>query len=307
MSEEEVHEAVAGALRSLGETVHWRQLPRALHQHKCARFKAFVNVWPTRGTVLVQGGEAPALEKVLKELLGEEPNLHTEPNPEPSIEQDAWHLFVDGSCPANRQVGKTTAAGWGVAVYQQQSGERSIFAELFGPVVTDLASPLSLGATCGSNNTGELSAMAEACLWLLDQSLLYPAVLHYDSEYAANIALGRNKAHKNVELAEKLQMLLAQVQAQRRVRLCHVKGHSGCPGNEHADQLAATGARGSFSCPRWARHMAAEQAAQPPEVCPIFENLGRGPLDSAKRRPPTPATGGFAKKLRGPVEVILLD
>ena len=41
-------------------------------------------------------------------------------------------------------------------------------------------------------------------------------------------------------------------------------------------------------------------------VQPSF-SVSPGPLDSAKRRPPTPATGGFAKKLRGPVEVILLD
>ncbi|CAK9058747.1 unnamed protein product [Durusdinium trenchii] len=285
-------EQVEQALRSLGETPIWSSLPRALRQHKCVNFKAFVNVWPG-GTVLVQGGEAPKLEQALKERLGEaiedrEPQAEGGP---------AWHLFVDGSCPVNKLAGKVpTAAGWGIAVYRFDQRPAEIFVELFGPVVTEAVSPLSLGAMCGSNNTGELSAMAEALLWLRDEcpEERTPAVLHYDSEYVANIVLGRNRAHKNVELAQKLQGLYAEVQASRPVRLSHVKGHSGCAGNERADQLAAQGTEGRFSLQskRWAKHAeAAEAAGLANKACVITVKVEKG------RRPPTPATGR-AKKAR---------
>lgn len=72
-----------------------------------------MNIWPSRGTVLVQGGDAPRLERELKLLLGEKVE-HMEPLPD-----CAWQLFVDGSCPANKLAGKmSTAAGWGVAIFQ---------------------------------------------------------------------------------------------------------------------------------------------------------------------------------------------
>ncbi|CAK9017734.1 Ribonuclease H (RNase H) [Durusdinium trenchii] len=276
-------EQVEQALRSLGETPIWSSLPRALRQHKCVNFKAFVNVWPG-GTVLVQGGEAPKLEQALKERLGEaiedrEPQAEGGP---------AWHLFVDGSCPVNKLAGKVpTAAGWGIAVYRFDQRPAEIFVELFGPVVTEAVSPLSLGAMCGSNNTGELSAMAEDA----SRAALR---LRVSRLYVANIVLGRNRAHKNVELAQKLQGLYAEVQASRPVRLSHVKGHSGCAGNERADQLAAQGTEGRFSLQskRWAKHAeAAEAAGLANKACVITVKVEKG------RRPPTPATGR-AKKAR---------
>jgi ribonuclease HI len=128
--------------------------------------------------------------------------------------------------------------------------------ELYGPVVIDGSSPLSLGAEVGSNNTGELSAIGEALLWLRDEAPLpwsAPAVIHYDSEYAANIATRRNTAHKNQALAATVQALLDEVRAQRSLELSHVKGHSGVLGNELADRLASKGAEGhhSSSSKRW--------------------------------------------------------
>ena len=56
------------------------------------------------------------------------------------------------------------------------------FAELYGPVITDASSTLSLGATLGSNNTGELSAIGEALLWLRDEAPPGAAAIYYDSE-----------------------------------------------------------------------------------------------------------------------------
>ncbi|CAE8596297.1 unnamed protein product, partial [Polarella glacialis] len=169
-----------------------------------------------------------------------------------------WTLYVDGSCPANRNVREkaVSPAGWGVAVYGPLDAADSNAArtvpgttadstacscELFGPVVIENGSPLSLGAEVGSNNTGELSSIGEALLWLRDEApgpKNASAVIYYDSEYAANIATRRHKAHKNLLLAETVQKLWAEVRKQRPVELIHVKGHSGCPGNELADRLA---------------------------------------------------------------------
>lgn len=136
-----------------------------------------------------------------------------------------------------------------------------VFLELYGPVVIDNASPLSLGAEVGSNNTGELSAIGEALLWLRDEApspRSAPAVIHYDSEYAANITTRRNRAHKNQDLAAKVSALWDEVGMQRALELVHVKGHSGNPGNELADQLADKGAQGlhSVSSLRWSSSQA---------------------------------------------------
>lgn len=49
-------------------------------------------------------------------------------------------------------------------------------------MVTDATSQLSLGATLGSNNTGELSAIGEALMWLRDEAPPGAAAIHYDSE-----------------------------------------------------------------------------------------------------------------------------
>eukprot|EP00969_Alexandrium_andersonii_P011847 516336-Alexandrium_andersonii.AAC.1 len=68
---------------------------------------------------------------------------------------------------------------------------------LFGPVVLDRSSPFFLGAEVASNNTGEISAIAEVFLWLETQLSVRPRPrirICYDSTYAANIVTGAFRA-----------------------------------------------------------------------------------------------------------------
>ncbi|CAE8606127.1 unnamed protein product, partial [Polarella glacialis] len=191
------------ALRELGEEPKWNRLANTQHQHTSAKFGAVVNIWTSRGTVHVQGGGAARFEDALRRVLGEAPSMEAASVAGPPMQAAGvaaksssssssflpaystsstscsssssaartWTLYVDGSCPANRNVREkaVSPAGWGVAVYGPLDAADSNAArtvpgttadstacscELFGPVVIENVSPLSLGAEVGSNNTG---------------------------------------------------------------------------------------------------------------------------------------------------------
>jgi hypothetical protein len=73
-----------------------------------------------------------------------------------------------------------------------------VWAKLWGPVVTDPSHLYSLGATMRSSNTGELSLIAKALLRPRDRDCgTAPALLCYDSQYAANITQGIYTARSN--------------------------------------------------------------------------------------------------------------
>lgn len=187
-------------------------------------------------------------------------------------------LYTDGACKGNKDVkSKSCPAGWGVVVVEDTDGNGSAGSgahsqgrakvELFGPVVLDANSEAFLGAEVCSNNTGELSAICEALLWLRDyEASPRPAVIYYDSTYAANITTGAYRAQKNQRLAKTAQSLFREVQSSRNgnVKLVHVKGHSGAKWNEFADALANRGATG-VCCEqgRWAPKSARTAPAVP--------------------------------------------
>ena len=120
-------------------------------------------------------------------------------------------------------------------------------ARFYGPVVTDAAAPPFLGAERATNNTAELTALAEALHYLREEGTTGPAVIRPDSEYAAHVALGLTRCKANVALAAAVRALWQSEYARRggQLWILKVKGHSGHVWNDAADRAAARGAAGA--------------------------------------------------------------
>lgn len=138
-------------------------------------------------------------------------------------------IYTDGACKGNPGPG-----GWG-ALLRWGGRER----ELFG------------GEAATTNNRMELMAVIEAL-----RALKRPmdVVVHTDSQYvhkgitewmrnwkARGWKTADRKPVKNVDLWQQLDMLVSA----HRVRWQWVRGHSGHPGNERADELANRGVPGT--------------------------------------------------------------
>lgn len=138
---------------------------------------------------------------------------------------DAVVIYTDGACKGNPGPG-----GWGAWM---RWGEHE--KELFG------------GEPSTTNNRMELTAVIEALAALKRPT---PVAVYTDSEYVKNgittwikgwknrgWRTADNKPVKNMELWQRLDALAAQHQ----VSWHWVRGHTGDPGNERADELANRG------------------------------------------------------------------
>ena len=69
--------------------------------------------------------------------------------------------------------------------------------------------------------------IGQALIWLrdLDKSER-PAIMLYDSGYAANMVTGRWQPNTNTNVVQWARGLLAEVEKSRTVHWVHVKGHS---------------------------------------------------------------------------------
>ena len=171
--------------------------------------------------------------------------------------KDGIYLFTDGSG------GTGQGAGWGVAIYDTSSPvpESRWVAALYGPVLTLSCDPEYLGATSHTNNTAELTAIGEACKWLLDfcdsdvPSKPPSATILYDSTYAYGMATRPTSPTTNHTLVEAVAALVTQVRLKIPLHFRHVRGHTGVHGNEIADRLADRGVAGRVSphAKRWVR------------------------------------------------------
>lgn len=171
---------------------------------------------------------------------------------------DSIVIHVDGGCTGN-VVGKDFPAGWGVVVLDIRKGEREADAKvlhlLYGPVELRKDHTDYIGAEHTSNNTAELTALAEAMKWLLKSEFpRYPVnvVFRFDSEYAVYSMIGKFNGAKNVEIILRTRALFNEVSKLKVdevtskfiVSFSKVKGHSGNKWNDRADELATLGKNG---------------------------------------------------------------
>ena len=166
--------------------------------------------------------------------------------------QATLFLYTDGSCTGNQNVLTTRLpAGWGVAIVTEVSSQNTasanatLVAQLWGPVTSvqpDQSLPFAT-TEVGSNNTGEISAIAAALSWLLyTDGPRIPAVICYDSMYAAESVLGVFNGKRNEQLILHSRSLYSLVSLQRSLSMQHVKGHSSNnKWNDLADTLANRG------------------------------------------------------------------
>ena len=176
----------------------------------------------------------------------------------------AWEIWTDGS-GSRGKCSASTPAGWGYVVVE----EGEAISQASGPVTTSTSSQFYLGATVGSNNTGELTAWMEAALYLL--SLDQPphrVCFHYDSKWAANMVTGETRPKRNKALVHTARAVYAALTGKIVVEWQWVKGHSGQRYNEKADELAEKGkATGEWEGGRHAlSNMATPQTLIPPNL-----------------------------------------
>jgi ribonuclease HI len=200
------------------------------------------------------------------------------PRPLPEVFATSRHslwLFTDGSCKDNSNVAhQVRPAGWGVVAVKCTCLNEldlpavEVIDEFCGRVAVDprmTASQRFLGAEHGSNNTGELTAVAEALLWLrrlydpacasfvnhvgssvpTAELRSLPVLINCDSVYAANAVLGVHNGLKNRALIDRTRAVFDAVRAAAGpatgLVFAHVRGHSAHPWNDRADQLAELG------------------------------------------------------------------
>ena len=185
-----------------------------------------------------------------------------------------YRIYTDGACKGNNHVhSKICPAGWGAVIL---SNKDEIVDEIYAPVELSPTSSDYMGASVGSNNTAELTAIGEALKWVRDNSenaicacgrktcvCRQPTIsIRYDSEYAAKSVTGTFNGEKNKQLYTNIREIYKSVQSggvcsdgryegQRRkpvnIKFEKVKGHSGDIWNDKADNLANRGASGLTS------------------------------------------------------------
>ena len=111
------------------------------------------------------------------------------------IESPGWRLFTDGGF--ERNIDGTEMASWSVAVLSPESFVRVVC----GPVVCEPRLLAFLGATSCSNNTAELTGLADAQRYA---SSFIPRGARLrmlsDSKHAARVTRGVTRAKKNIAL-----------------------------------------------------------------------------------------------------------
>ena len=168
---------------------------------------------------------------MLREMLTTEPLTTTQFQVEDRADKKGL-FYTDGSGSSGRCT-SNTRAGWGWTLHQNDSWH-----DAYGPVITDPDHNAYRGASVGSNNTGEISAIIEALLFALHEG--YTSVtIRSDSRWAINVIMGKWRAKHHKEMVKLARALTKDPQC--KVTLAWIKAHAGHYGNERADELANKG------------------------------------------------------------------
>ena len=163
----------------------------------------------------------------------------------------------------------SSTAGYGVQIVERgseididQNDLGKSIAELFGPVITLPSSSFFLGAEAHTDLTAELSAIAEALLWLADHR---PSPMSLDLAIITNSAycidqLSKTKAATTNQLILRCRLLLAKCRASApgtKVRFHLSSSHRMNKWNEQADQLSKLGPSHSSTLGRYSMNTCA--------------------------------------------------
>ena len=167
-------------------------------------------------------GDPPSLSIPAPDEQGEGPLLQGIPgdNGAGICSEFPVSIYTDGACSGN-----PGPAGSGVVVIQNDI------------IVHEISQSLGLA----TNNIAELTAIKLGIEFVRDHHDT-PIILYTDSRYALGILTMNWKAKANVELVASIRKLMKPF---KRLKIIHVKGHSGHPGNERADLLAVRGSMAS--------------------------------------------------------------
>ena len=192
---------------------------------------------------------------------------------------DPLFVYFDGSAIGRR-------AGWAFAAFEW--GGTLLF-ERWGHVITDRSDQNTLGASTSSNNTGELTAFAEAMIWLCCDEPSWRergVVFAYDSTYAIGAGIGEYKTHDNQSLIKNLHILWSVFADVDNLPVfgMKVKSHTDNPYNDHVDERAKWGAGvlPARPCP-WPRAMSSDAA--------LRQALSSVRMHSAQHAPPAVPLG----------------
>ena len=166
-----------------------------------------------------------------------------------------WLIATDDSASPS-SLEQLATAGWGFVV-DRVGCLAGVEAERWGEILTD-RDPRALGADSLTNNSGELWALAEALLWLRDESgddKSASMTLHYDSEVAKGLVTEPWAPQSHLKLVSLLKDLYIEACDSRSVSWVHVRSHGRetdpakqhlLPLNERADGQLSEVALGSL-------------------------------------------------------------
>ena len=181
-------------------------------------------------------------------------------------------FYTDGSGTGGRCT-SATPAGWGWTCPKEDG-----WIDARGPVITQSDHTAYIGASVGSNNTGELTAIAEAILYAIERDI-GKIHIYSDSQWSINVVTGKWRPKTHHKLINYIRNLIS---LHKQVHLQWIKSHVGHEGNERADKLANEG-RLMAEAVGGRQHAAPIGRRRDTQTTPLVDTLPAAMLDAAQQ------------------------